>query len=70
MLICRLVLGIRSPISIPAGLEAMPLPPFLLYTAVGSYAAVERYVGPLAYVVLGAVALAAVVGIVRRKRHA
>jgi membrane protein DedA with SNARE-associated domain len=36
VLICRLVPGVRSLISVPAGLSAMPLPLFLLYTALGA----------------------------------
>jgi len=34
--LCRLVPGIRSLISIPAGCVRMPLTPFLLYTALGT----------------------------------
>lgn len=34
--LCRLVPGIRSLISIPAGIAGMPLPQFLLYTTLGS----------------------------------
>jgi len=36
VLLCRLVPGIRSLISIPAGIEGMPLTPFLLYTTLGA----------------------------------
>jgi membrane protein DedA with SNARE-associated domain len=36
VLLCRLVPGIRSLISIPAGLRQMPLPQFLCYTALGA----------------------------------
>ena len=32
----RLVPGIRTLISVPAGIEMMPLPPFLLWTTAGS----------------------------------
>lgn len=38
VLICRLVPGIRSVISIPAGINEMPLPVFLGYTTVGAAA--------------------------------
>jgi membrane protein DedA with SNARE-associated domain len=36
VLFCRLVPGIRSLISIPAGIAGMPLAPFLLCTAIGA----------------------------------
>lgn len=36
VLLCRLVPGIRSLISIPAGIQGMPLVPFLLFTAIGA----------------------------------
>jgi membrane protein DedA with SNARE-associated domain len=36
VLLCRLVPGIRSLISIPAGIKGMPLVPFLLFTTIGA----------------------------------
>lgn len=36
VLVCRLVPGVRSLISIPAGVAEMPLLPFLLYSAIGA----------------------------------
>jgi membrane protein DedA with SNARE-associated domain len=36
VLMCRLVPGIRSLISIPAGISRMPLPSFIAYTTAGS----------------------------------
>jgi membrane protein DedA with SNARE-associated domain len=36
VLFCRLVPGIRSLISIPAGIEGMPVVPFLLFTTIGA----------------------------------
>lgn len=36
VLFCRLIPGVRSVISIPAGVDRMPLPQFLLFTTVGS----------------------------------
>ncbi len=36
VLLCRMVPIVRSLISIPAGIDRMPLPTFLLFTAVGS----------------------------------
>jgi membrane protein DedA with SNARE-associated domain len=38
VLLCRLIPGVRSLISIPAGINQMNLPQFLLYTAIGSAA--------------------------------
>ena len=83
--LCRLVPGIRSLISIPAGAGEMPMARFLIYTIVGSaiwtavlawlgkllgqnYAQVEKYVGPITYVVLGIIVVAFVVRAVRLKR--
>jgi len=47
VLLCRLVPGMRSLISIPAGIEAMALAPFLLVTAIGSglWTALLAYAG-------------------------
>jgi membrane protein DedA with SNARE-associated domain len=45
VLLCRLIPGVRSLISIPAGLNAMPMPKFLLYTTLGTAA----WSGALAY---------------------
>jgi membrane protein DedA with SNARE-associated domain len=36
VLLCRLVPGIRSLISIPAGIQGMPLAAFLLFTTIGA----------------------------------
>ena len=36
VLLCRLVPGVRSLISVPAGIEGMPLAPFLLFTTIGA----------------------------------
>jgi membrane protein DedA with SNARE-associated domain len=86
VLLCRLVPGVRSFISIPAGICGMNLPKFLLYSAIGmgvwagllacaghllgkNYQRVENYVGPVSYVVFGALAVALVVWVVRRKRN-
>lgn len=74
VLICRLVPGLRSLISIPAGIARMPLVLFLFYTAIGAgfwtailayagyllaekFQEVEKYLNPIAYVVLLAIAL-------------
>lgn len=81
----RLVPGLRSLISIPAGLSEMHLPTFLIYSALGTglwalllaalggllgenYEAVDTYLGPVAFVVLGGLTLWAVVWVVRRRR--
>jgi membrane protein DedA with SNARE-associated domain len=47
--LCRLVPGVRSLISIPAGLNEMPLGTFLLYTTIGTaiWAAALAWVGKL-----------------------
>lgn len=80
----RLVPGLRSLISIPAGLSEMQLVPFLLYSALGTslwalllagagallgenYQAVDTYLGPIGLVILGAVLIAAVVWVLRRR---
>ncbi|MDQ3440344.1 MAG: DedA family protein [Planctomycetota bacterium] len=85
VLIGRLVPGVRSFISIPAGICGMNLPKFLLYSAIGmgvwagvlaylghllgeNYERVERFMGPITYVVIGVVVIGAVVFIVRRTR--
>lgn len=49
VLLCRLIPGVRSLISIPAGIHRMNLLPFLLYTALGTgvWAGVLAYVGKL-----------------------
>ena len=88
VLIARLVPVVRSLISIPAGVERMPLPLFMLLTTIGSavwnsaligagyllgdrYHLVERYLGIVQWVVLGAVVAAVawfVIGRVRKAR--
>jgi membrane protein DedA with SNARE-associated domain len=74
VVVCRLVPGIRSLISIPAGIARMPLVSFLLYTAIGAafwtallayagyvlaekFQQVEKYLNPVSYIVLLALAL-------------
>ncbi|MEO7718551.1 MAG: DedA family protein [Capsulimonas sp.] len=49
VLIGRLVPGIRSLVSIPAGVSGMPLPKFLLYSAIGTgvWATALAYAGVL-----------------------
>lgn len=37
VLLCRLVPGVRTLISLPAGLNAMPLIPFLIYSTIGTF---------------------------------
>ena len=85
VLLARLIPGVRSLISIPAGMSNMPLIPFLLYTLLGAalwtslltylgrllgqnYREVERYLGPVSYVVLGLLVVLAILWFVRRKR--
>lgn len=84
--ICCLVPGVRSLISIPAGVARMRLVPFLLYELAGmtiwagflgylgrllgkNYTKVNQYLGPVSYIVLGIIALALIVHIVRRKKQ-
>jgi len=86
VLMGRLVPGVRSLISIPAGMSEMNLPIFLLYSAIGTgvwaavltyvgyllgenYAKVDKYLGPVAYVVLGAIVIAFIVRVVKRKKQ-
>jgi membrane protein DedA with SNARE-associated domain len=81
----RMVPGVRSLISVPAGICGMPLPTYLVWTTAGSaiwmgaltwagralgesYDEVERFVGPVTYVVLGALLVWYVVFVVRRKQ--
>ena len=49
VLVCRMIPGLRSLISIPAGINAMPLPKFLAFTVIGTAAwtALLVYVGYL-----------------------
>jgi membrane protein DedA with SNARE-associated domain len=85
--LCRLVPGVRSLISIPAGLHRMPVGTFLLYTTVGTaiwagvlaylgrllganYGRVEKWLGPVTYVVIGGIVVAYVVRVIRLRRKA
>jgi membrane protein DedA with SNARE-associated domain len=82
----RLVPGIRSLVSIPAGFAHMPIGKFLAYSAVGTgiwtaalawlgsllgqnYGAIDKYLGPATYVVLGAITLYFVVSVIKRKKQ-
>ncbi len=84
---CRLVPGIRSLISIPAGVARMHFTRFLLYTTLGSavwstalavaggalgrnHTVVERVIGPISTIVVGALIIAWLVRIVRHRRQA
>ncbi len=83
---CRLIPGVRSLISIPAGFDNMNLALFLLYSALGTalwagvlaylgrllgnnYQKVEQYLGPVTYVVFGALALAIFLWVRKRKKE-
>ncbi len=83
---CRLVPGIRTLISIPAGTSEMPIVPFLLYSTLGTtlwvglltyagyllgdnYALVEKYMGPLAKLILLGLGVAFAIWIWRRRQH-
>jgi membrane protein DedA with SNARE-associated domain len=82
----RMVPGVRSLISVPAGICGMAMPQYLIWTAAGSliwvggltwagralgerYDQVERFVGPITYVVLGGLFLWYVFFVWRRKRE-
>ncbi len=86
VLFARVVPGVRSLISIPAGFAKMPLAPFLLYSAVGTgawtaalaligralgakYELVDKYLGPVTWVVLGGIVLALIVRAVKGKKN-
>jgi membrane protein DedA with SNARE-associated domain len=81
----RLVPGVRTLISVPAGFAAMPLVPFLLYSAAGTalwtlalavagralgtqYDRVSQLLEPAGMVVLGVIAAAYLVRVVRWRR--
>lgn len=83
----RVIPGVRSVVSLPAGFCRMSIPRFLAYTLVGTlvwtgvlaylgsllgknYEQVGRYIGPVTYVVLGAILLVYVVRLVRMRRRA
>ncbi len=82
----RFVPLVRSVVSVPAGLDRMPIVRFAVLTFVGSaiwnagfiaagralgdrWDSVEGVVGPLSYVVVGLLAIAAVVLVVRKVRR-
>lgn len=72
--LARLVPGVRSLISIPAGIDKMPLPKFLAFTFIGtglwsifllilgvwlgpSFIAVDKFLGPLSWIILGGIVI-------------
>lgn len=82
VIFCHLIPGVRSLISIPAGIDRMNLLSFLLFTTIGAsiwtavlayagyllgsnFRAVEDYLDPAIYVVLGAVVVLYVVRVIR-----
>ena len=82
----RFIPLVRSVVSVPAGLERMPLGRFAVLTLAGSaiwnavfigagwvlgdnWDRVERFVGPLSYVVVALLAVALVVLVVRKVRR-
>lgn len=84
LLLCRCIPGLRTVISLPAGLNQMPAGAFAVYSAAGTvlwtglltylgsvlgdnYAQVETYLQPLSSAVLLALAVAAIVYVVRKR---
>ena len=82
VLLCRLVPGVRSLISIPAGINEMNLGVFLLYTTIGAglwstilatagyllstrFDQVNKFLGPVSYVVIGALVVIYIVRVIR-----
>jgi membrane protein DedA with SNARE-associated domain len=85
VLIGRVVPGVRSLISLPAGMSGMPLVPFLVYSALGTgawafvlallgrilgnnYEKVSRFLGPVSYLILAGLVVAAVMFVMKRKK--
>jgi membrane protein DedA with SNARE-associated domain len=83
--LCRLVPGVRSLISLPAGMSQMNMPQFLIYSTLGNrhlggvtglprlspgrkLQRRDKYLGPVTYVVLGAIAAAFIWRVVKQKR--
>jgi membrane protein DedA with SNARE-associated domain len=86
VLLARMVPFIRSIVSIPAGVAGMPIPQFVLLTAIGSgiwnavfiglgwylnenYQVVDRWLGPISYVILGLIVVSLGWLVVRRLRN-
>ena len=81
---CRLVPGVRTLISLPAGINNMPLVPFTLYSTLGTtiwvtfltflgyklgdnYELVDKYLGPVAKIVLAIIVIFFILWIVRKQ---
>ncbi|BAU13833.1 alkaline phosphatase-like protein [Leptolyngbya sp. NIES-3755] len=85
----RLVPGIRTLISLPAGISGMRLMPFLVYSTIGTtiwtfaltfagyqlgkanldYRLVDEYLAPVSKIVLGALAIAFIVWLIRHRKN-
>jgi len=82
----RIVPGVRSLVSVPAGFGGMGLGKFLLYSAIGTgvwtaalaflgkllgdnYGQIDRYLGPITWVILGGIALYFGYQVVRRRKE-
>ncbi len=85
LLVCRFIPGVRTFISLPAGLCGMAFGEFLAYSLVGvvvwtaaltyagvalgkNYARVAMYIGPIAWIVVGALAAAFAFLVLRRRK--
>ena len=82
----RLIPGIRTYISVPAGISDINFLQFLIYSLIGTaawtalltfggyvlgenYQLIERFIGPIAIIVIASLVIGLVVFVLRRKQH-